>query len=72
LIEELRAIAGSYGVTPGQVALNWLITFYGDTVLAIPGASKPRHAKESAGAMAFTLTEKELDRLDELSRNCAK
>jgi aryl-alcohol dehydrogenase-like predicted oxidoreductase len=72
LIEELRAIAGSYGVTPGQVALNWLITFYGDTVLAIPGASKPRHAEESAGAMAFTLTEKELDRLDELSRNCAK
>jgi aryl-alcohol dehydrogenase-like predicted oxidoreductase len=68
LIDELRAIADSYGVTIGQVALNWLITFYGDLVLAIPGASKARQAAESTAAMGFQLNEKELGRLDELSR----
>ncbi|TDE15841.1 aldo/keto reductase [Jiangella asiatica] len=68
LIDELRAIGTAYGATVGQVALSWLTTFYGDTVVAIPGASKPRHAAESAAAMDLRLTEKELDRLDELSR----
>ncbi|NUR96113.1 MAG: aldo/keto reductase [Kribbellaceae bacterium] len=67
LVDELRAIAASYDVTAGQVALNWLITFYGDTVVAIPGASKPSQAAESAAAMDFQLTRRELDRLAELS-----
>lgn len=68
LIEELRKIGRAYGVSPTPVALNWLIHFYGDTVVAIPGASKPQHAKESSAAMGFRLTDKELARLDELSR----
>ena len=50
------------------MALNWLINFYGDTVVAIPGASKPKQAEENAGAQAFRLTEKELGGLEELSR----
>nr|MDT0659777.1 aldo/keto reductase [Micromonospora sp. DSM 115978] len=68
LIQELGRIADAYGVSRAQVALNWLITFYGDTVVAIPGASKPRQATEAAGAQAFRLTGSELSRLDELSR----
>lgn len=67
VIDELRAIATAYGVTPAQVALSWLITYYRDTVVAIPGASKPHQAAESAAAMNVTLTRKELDRLAELS-----
>ncbi|PRX99023.1 aldo/keto reductase [Allonocardiopsis opalescens] len=70
LIDELRAIGAAYGVSAAQVALNWLITYYGDTVVAIPGASKPHHAAESTAAMDFRLTEKETDRLDRLSRQC--
>jgi aryl-alcohol dehydrogenase-like predicted oxidoreductase len=69
LIRELREVARGYGVTPTQVALNWLIHFYGDTVVVIPGASKPQHAEESSAAMSFRLTDKELTKLDELSRN---
>jgi aryl-alcohol dehydrogenase-like predicted oxidoreductase len=68
LVDELRAIGKSYGVTPSQVALNWLVNFQGDTVVAIPGASAPRHAEESAGALSFRLNAKELQRLDEVSR----
>ena len=36
--------------------------------MAIPGATRPRHAEEAAGAMAFRLTGEEMSRLDELSR----
>ncbi|GAA3790822.1 aldo/keto reductase [Streptomyces phyllanthi] len=63
LIEEMRAIAHAYDVSVTQVALNWLITFYGDTVVAIPGASRPRQAEEAAAAMELKLTGKELERL---------
>jgi len=68
LVEELRAIGKAHGVTPAQVALAWLISFYGDTVVALPGASKVRQAEEAAAAMAIRLSDKELSRLDELSR----
>ncbi|WP_375767941.1 aldo/keto reductase [Archangium gephyra] len=68
LIEELRKIATAHGVTPSQVALNWLIHFHGETVVVIPGATKRRHAEENVGAGTFTLSPDELRRIDELSR----
>jgi len=68
LINELKKIAAAYGVTASQVALNWLMTFHGDTVVVIPGATKRRHAEENVGAMGFKLTQDELRRIDELSR----
>jgi aryl-alcohol dehydrogenase-like predicted oxidoreductase len=71
LIDELGKVAEAYGVSRAQVALNWVAHFYGDTVVAIPGASKPRQAQESAEALGFRLTTKELTRLDELSRPSA-
>jgi aryl-alcohol dehydrogenase-like predicted oxidoreductase len=70
LIDELGAIGRAHGASVGQVALSWLIRFYGDTVVAIPGASKPQQARESAAAMELDLTERELGRLDEVSRRC--
>jgi len=67
LINELRAIGQAYGVSAAQVALNWLVTHYGDTVVAIPGASKPTQSKESADVLGFELTERERTRLADLS-----
>lgn len=67
LIDELRGIGQSYGVSVAQVAVNWVITNYGDAVVAIPGASKPVQAKESAEVMGFALTAAERARLSELS-----
>ena len=69
LVATLDEIAVGHGVTPAQVALNWLVNAHGDTVVAIPGASKPAHAQESAGAMAFSLAPEELSRLEELTRS---
>lgn len=71
LVEALEGIAADHGATPSQVALAWLIGWSGETVVAIPGASKARHAEESAGAMAVELTRAELDRIDEVSRSVA-
>ncbi len=68
LIDVLDGIAQAHDVTIAQVALNWLVNFHGETVVAIPGASKPQHARESAGAMAFSLTEAEMAQIDEASR----
>ena len=67
LVEALEEIGPRYGATPAQVAVNWLVNFQGETVVAIPGASKVHHAEESAGAMAFKLSEEDMARLAELS-----
>ncbi len=67
VVNSLREIAARYEVTPAQVALNWLIHFSGETVVAIPGASKVYQAQESTAAMAFQLSDDELEQLDRLS-----
>lgn len=72
LIDSLTVLADKYAVTPGQVALNWLIHYHGDTVVAIPGASKVRHARENIGAMSFRLTRDELEHLNETSWSVLK
>ena len=67
LIEALDEIAQAHDVTISQAALNWVIHFHGDTVVAIPGASKIDHARESAGVLDFRLTDAEMERLDKLT-----
>jgi aryl-alcohol dehydrogenase-like predicted oxidoreductase len=67
LIEELRGIAQAHGATVSQIALAWLIRAHGDAVVVIPGASRPRHAEEAAGAMEIELSPEEMSRIDILS-----
>ncbi|WP_320178506.1 aldo/keto reductase [Roseovarius pacificus] len=68
VVAALKSMAEKYEATPGQIALNWLIHFHGETVVAIPGAMKAHQAQQNTGAMAFKLNAEELARLDELSR----
>lgn len=70
LIEKLKQIGARYNATPAQVALNWLVTFHGDTVVAIPGATKLSHAQDNVGAMKFRLTQEELRAIDSASLAC--
>ncbi|MBB6674558.1 aldo/keto reductase [Cohnella nanjingensis] len=67
LIEALERIGAAYGGSATQAALNWLIHARGDTVFAIPGASKAKHAEENVRAMTFRLAADELAELEELS-----
>ncbi len=69
LIDTLKKIAKKYDVSPGEVALNWLITFNGDTVVAIPGATKVEQIKNNLRALNFRLTEAEHDEIDKASRD---
>jgi aryl-alcohol dehydrogenase-like predicted oxidoreductase len=68
LVDELRRIGDAHGVRPGQVALAWVITNYGNTVVCIPGASSPSQAAQSAEAMDLRLTPAELAALNARSR----
>jgi len=68
LVRFLQETGKKYGASASQVALNWLVNFHGETVVAIPGASKVKHAVEAAGALKFGLTAAELAQIDTLSR----
>jgi len=67
VINKLKNIAEEYNATPSQVALNWLISFHGNMVVAIPGATTIMQAEENTGAMNFTLTPEHLSILDKVS-----
>jgi len=68
LVDELRTIARAHDAVVSQVALAWQTTFHGDTIVAIPGASRPAQAEQAAAAAELRLSARELTRLDELSR----
>jgi aryl-alcohol dehydrogenase-like predicted oxidoreductase len=68
LIDALKMIGQAHGASIPQVALNWLVNFHGETVVAIPGASKVEQAEGNAGAMDFKLSSDEMAHIDELSR----
>jgi aryl-alcohol dehydrogenase-like predicted oxidoreductase len=69
VVEALQELAQAYGVTPSQVALNWLLLFHGKVVVVIPGATRVQQAVENAAAAGFRLSIRDLERLDQLSRS---
>lgn len=69
VINLLKTLAGKYQATPAQIALNWLINFHGETVVAIPGATKESHVRENTGAMTFRLSDEDMEKLDFISRD---
>jgi aryl-alcohol dehydrogenase-like predicted oxidoreductase len=72
LIEELKTAAAAHDCSVSEVALAWLIRRHGDAVVAIPGATKPEHARVNAGALALALSEEEISRIDEVSMHILK
>ncbi len=68
LIEALERISEKHSASVAQVALNWLIHYHGDTVVAIPGATKASQVEQNTGAMNFTLNSDEMQEIDSLSQ----
>jgi diketogulonate reductase-like aldo/keto reductase len=60
-IKVLQKIAGKYGRTIAQVALNWLISH--PSVIAIPKATNPQHIKENASSTDFELTDEDFEKI---------
>jgi aryl-alcohol dehydrogenase-like predicted oxidoreductase len=67
VIMLLKELALRYNATPSQVALNGLINYHGDSVVAIPGATKEIHVKENTGALSFRLSDEDMVKLDKES-----
>ena len=72
LIDLLRTIGTAHSATVAQVALAWLLAYYGKTVVAIPGATRPQQAGENARSMELDLTDHEMAQIDALSRIAAR
>jgi aryl-alcohol dehydrogenase-like predicted oxidoreductase len=63
LVDNVRSIADAKGVTPGQVALAWVLA-KGTDVVPIPGTKRQRYLEENVGAAAVELTDDDLVALE--------
>ena len=61
-MERVRALAGAKGLTPGQLALAWVLA-QGDDVVPIPGTKRVRYLQENLAAAFVELDETDLDEL---------
>jgi len=64
LVDRVREIAEEKGVTPGQLALAWVL-HRGDDIVPIPGTTAVRHLEENVSALAIELTDDDLERIDD-------
>jgi len=65
VVERVAELAGERGVPPAQVALAWLLQRKGVTA-PIVGATKVTHLEDALAAEQLTLTEGDVQRLEEL------
>ncbi len=63
LVDNVRSVADEKGVTPGQVALAWVLA-QGPDVVPIPGTKRTRYLEENVGAAAVDLTQDDLTALE--------
>jgi aryl-alcohol dehydrogenase-like predicted oxidoreductase len=65
LIERFATLAGKAGVTPGQLALAWVLS-RGEHVHAIPGTTSEQHLADNYQAGNLTVSQDVLDKADAL------
>ena len=66
LVEKVKEIANEKDVTPGQLALAWLL-YQGEDIVPIPGTKRRKYLEENAAAVEVTLTEEDLRRIAEVA-----
>jgi aryl-alcohol dehydrogenase-like predicted oxidoreductase len=66
LVERVKELADEKGVTPGQLALAWVLA-RGEDIVPIPGTKRRSYLEENAAAVEVVLTADDLARLDELA-----
>jgi len=62
LVELIREVAGSKGVSPAQIALAWLLA-QKSWIVPIPGTTKLHRLEQNLGAAALELTADDLQRI---------
>ena len=66
LVERVRQLAAAKGVTPGQLAIAWVLA-QGDDVVPIPGTKRRSYLEENAGALQVRLTPEDLAAIEEVA-----
>ncbi|MEN6495211.1 MAG: aldo/keto reductase [Thermoguttaceae bacterium] len=64
LLDRVNEIATEKQVTPGQLALAWLLA-QGDDIVPIPGTKHRKYLEENVAALEITLSPDDLERIDE-------
>ena len=62
-VSAVRDLAKQKGVTPGQIALAWLL-HKGPDIVPIPGTTRRTHLDDNVGAAAVSLSGEEMSRLN--------
>jgi aryl-alcohol dehydrogenase-like predicted oxidoreductase len=66
LVTRVTELAREKGVTPGQLALAWVLA-QGEDIVPIPGTKRRSYLEENAAASEIELSAEDLARLDELA-----
>jgi aryl-alcohol dehydrogenase-like predicted oxidoreductase len=66
LVDRVKEIADEKGVTPGQLALAWVMS-RGDDVVPIPGTKRVSYLEENAAAADVSLSADDLRRIEEIA-----
>jgi aryl-alcohol dehydrogenase-like predicted oxidoreductase len=64
LVERVEEIAAAKDVTPGQLALAWVLA-QGEDLVPIPGTKRIRYLEENVAAAGVELSEEDLARINE-------
>jgi aryl-alcohol dehydrogenase-like predicted oxidoreductase len=64
LVERVKAIAASKGITPSQLALAWVMA-QGPHIVPIPGTKRRKYLEENAAAAEVVLSAEDLAQIDE-------
>lgn len=65
LAQEFASIAAGKNCTAAQLALAWVLS-RGENIIPIPGTKKRKYLEENAGATGITITDAELQSIEEL------
>src|SRR5438046_3097481 len=66
LVERVSEIAREKCCTPAQLALAWVLA-QGNDIVPIPGTKRRKYLQENIGALDVDLTNKDLERIDEVA-----
>lgn len=61
LVETLESISLEHEATTAQITLSWTTNYHGESVVAIPGATKTYQAEQNAGAMRIKLSSEQME-----------
>ena len=66
VVERVRELATSKGVTPSQLALAWVLA-QGNDIVPIPGTKRRSYLEENVAALDVVLSDEELASIEELA-----